>query len=77
LAEAGANTPMIAAISGHGIDYCQSIIDTYLPRRTEIAVAAIEIWKRTGTKTESAVVQLAARAVKSPFGAVGGGVRNC
>ena len=61
---------MIAAISGHGIDYCQSTIDT---RRTEIAVATIEIWERTGTKTESAVVQLAARAVKSPFGAVGEG----
>jgi hypothetical protein len=52
---------MIAAISRHGIDYCQSIIDTYLPRRTEVAVAAIEMWERTGTKPESAVVQLASR----------------
>ena len=52
---------MIAAISGHGIDYCQSIIDTYLPRRTEVAVAAIEMWERTGTKADSAIVQLASR----------------
>ncbi len=61
LAEAGATTPMIAAISRHGIDYCQSIIDTYLPRHTEVAVAAIEMWERIGTKPEFAVVQLASR----------------
>lgn len=29
LAEAGATTPQIAALSGHSIDYCQRIIDTY------------------------------------------------
>jgi integrase len=45
LAEAGATTPQIAAISGHAIDYCQRIIDTYLPRRTEIAVGGIETWE--------------------------------
>lgn len=33
LAEAGATTPPIAAVSGHRIDRCQNIIDTYLPRR--------------------------------------------
>jgi integrase len=61
LAEAGATTPMIAAISGHGIDYCQSIVDTYLPRRTEVAVAAIELWERTGTRADSAIVQIASK----------------
>lgn len=48
LAEAGATTPQIAAISGHAIDYCQRIIDTYLPRRTEVAVGGIEAWERAG-----------------------------
>lgn len=61
LAEAGATTPQIAAISGHGIDYCQSIIDTYLPRRTEVAVAAMELWERSANQDTSKVVQLAAR----------------
>ena len=45
LAEAGATTPQIAAISGHSIDYCQRIIDTYLPRRTEVALGGIEAWE--------------------------------
>jgi hypothetical protein len=43
LAEACATTPMIAATSGHGIDYCQSIIDTYLPRRTQVAMARLRL----------------------------------
>jgi integrase len=46
LAEAGATTPEIAAISGHQIDTCQKIIDTYLPRRTEVALGGIEKWER-------------------------------
>ena len=45
LAELGASTPQIAAISGHEIDYCQRIIDTYLPRRTEVALSGIELWE--------------------------------
>jgi len=35
LAEAGATTPQIAAISVHSIDYCQRIIDTYTSRRKD------------------------------------------
>lgn len=46
LAERGATTPQIAAISGHAIDYCQRIIDTYLPRRTEVALGGIEAWEK-------------------------------
>ena len=49
LAEAGATTPQIAAISGHAIDYCQKIIDTYLPRRTEVAIGGVEAWERNRT----------------------------
>jgi hypothetical protein len=44
LAEAGATTPQIDALSGHGIDYCQKVIETYLPRRTEAALGAIKLW---------------------------------
>lgn len=61
MAEAGATTPMIAAVSGHSIDYCQSIIDTYLPRRTEVAVAGIELWENAGARANSKVVDLASR----------------
>lgn len=57
LAEAGATTPQIAAISGHSIDYCQRIIDTYLPRRTEVALGGIEAWERAG-EARSRVVRL-------------------
>lgn len=60
LAEAGATTPQIAAISGHGIDYCQRIIDTYLPRRTEVAVAGMEAWEKHQERTTSKVVSIAA-----------------
>lgn len=45
MAEGGATTPQIAAVSGHQIDYCQRIIDTYLPRRTEVALGGIEAWE--------------------------------
>lgn len=50
LAERGATTPQIAAISGHSIDYCQRIIDTYLPRRTEVALGGIEAWENFGPR---------------------------
>ena len=48
LAEAGATTAQIAAISGHRIDQCQKILDTYLPRRSEVALGGIEAWERLG-----------------------------
>ena len=41
LAEAGATTPMIAAISGHAIDQTQRILDTYLPRNRDLADVAM------------------------------------
>ncbi len=55
LAEAGATTPQIAAISGHSIDYCQKIIDTYLPRRTEVALVGIEAWERAEAAPQKVV----------------------
>ncbi len=60
LAEVGATTPQIAAISGHAIDYCQRIIDTYLPRRSEVALGGIEAWERQ-ERQPSKVVRIAQR----------------
>ena len=28
------------------IDYCQNIVDVYPPRRTEVALTAIELWEK-------------------------------
>ena len=55
LAEAGAATPQIAAISAHAIDYCQKIMDTYLPRRTEVALVGIETWEKADTTPQKVV----------------------
>jgi len=41
LAEAGCTVPEIASISGHAIDYCARIIETYLPRTRSLARSAI------------------------------------
>lgn len=41
LAEAGVDVPGIASITGHSIDYCQKIIDTYLVRTRKMASAAM------------------------------------
>jgi hypothetical protein len=46
MAEAGATTPQIAAVSGHSIDSCQKILDVYLPRRADIALGAIRAWEK-------------------------------
>lgn len=63
MAEAGVTTPQIAAISGHAIDYCQRIIDTYLPRRTEVAIAAMTAWEagEDAGRATARVVRLADR----------------
>jgi Phage integrase family len=41
MAEAGATAPMIASVSGHSIDRCARILETYLPRGRVLAEAAI------------------------------------
>jgi hypothetical protein len=46
LALAGATTPQIAALSGHSIDDVQTILDTYLPRRGEVALGGVEKWEQ-------------------------------
>jgi hypothetical protein len=57
LAEVGATVPQIASVTGWGIDYCQRIVDTHLPRRTEVAIGAIELWEKAPTQ-DSKVVSL-------------------
>lgn len=42
LAMAGCTIPMIASITGHSYAHCQSILEVYLPRSTDLARAAIE-----------------------------------
>lgn len=42
LAEAGIELPNIAAISGHQIESCKRILETYMPRTTKMADAAID-----------------------------------
>lgn len=41
LAEARVDLPGIVAISGHKIEQCKPILETYLPRTTKMATAAI------------------------------------
>jgi hypothetical protein len=47
----------IAAVTGWSIDYCQSVVDVYLPRRTEVALTAIGLWKKA-PRVDSNVVNL-------------------
>jgi integrase len=48
LAVAGATTPQIAAMSGHSIDRIQKILDTYLPRKGEVALGGVKTWEDSG-----------------------------
>jgi hypothetical protein len=57
LSGAEATVPQIAAVTGWSMDYCPSIVDAYLPRRTEVALTAIELWE-TAPQADSIVVKL-------------------
>jgi hypothetical protein len=48
MALAGATTTQIAAVSGHTIAHTQRILDVYIPRRGEVAAAAIDAWESAG-----------------------------
>lgn len=50
LALAGATIPQIAALSGHSVDQTAKIIETYIPRRGEVALVGIEAWERGGER---------------------------
>jgi integrase len=45
MAEAGATSAQIAAVSGHTIEQTSRILDTYIPRRGEVAAGAIDAWE--------------------------------
>ena len=60
LAEARATTPQIAALSGHSVKHCQRIIDTYLPRLTEVALGARPGKRLTGTSMMSGCARVKA-----------------
>lgn len=52
MAEAGATTAQIAAVSGHTIDQTSRILDTYIPRRGEVAAGAIDAWEAQSVKLQ-------------------------
>jgi integrase len=56
MAEAGASTAQIAAVSGHRIEQVQRILDTYIPRRSEVAAGAIAAWE-SGQRSNVVVFQ--------------------
>jgi hypothetical protein len=63
MAEAGATTSQIAAVSGHAIDQTLRILDTYMPRRGEVAAGAIDAWE--AAQIRSVVVPI--RNVQQPM----------
>jgi integrase len=51
LALAGATIPQIAALSGHSIDDTARIIETYIPRRGDVALVGVEAWEAGATRS--------------------------
>jgi len=66
MAEAGVTTPQIAALGGWSIDYTQRIVDTYLPRRTEVALAGMLAWEANDAPASSTNVVRLASATPRP-----------
>lgn len=60
MAEGGATIAQIAGVSGHTIDQTSRILDTYIPRRSEVAAGAIEAWERG--EARSVVIPMPKRA---------------
>ena len=61
MAQAGLTVGQISAITGHRIETTAAILNTYLPRRTEVALSGIEAWERAPVPTAlTNVVTLAA-----------------
>jgi integrase len=58
MALTGVTTPQIASITGHSIDATARILATYLPRRTDVALAGMEAWERGAGGPASNVVVL-------------------
>jgi hypothetical protein len=58
MALAGATTAQIAALAGWSIDRTQRIIDTYVPRRGEVALGGVERWEEMGRATPSPAARM-------------------
>jgi hypothetical protein len=58
LAQAGATVPQIASVSGWASTIVSALVDTYLPRRTEVAASAIAI-REDAIATDARVSSLA------------------
>jgi integrase len=63
MALAGATVPQIASVSGHSVDRVQTILDTYLPRRGDVALGAVERWEQAGTNARIVTLAPARRPV--------------
>ncbi len=58
LAEAGVSVAGITAISGHDVSHCEAILETYMPRSTEMAREAIkqfESYRKRKAKEQSKI----------------------
>ncbi|QNT71420.1 tyrosine-type recombinase/integrase [Defluviicoccus vanus] len=53
LAEAGCTIPQIAAITGHQLERTKAVLETYLPRNSEMAKAAIHTLESYRNRTKS------------------------
>lgn len=58
LAEVGCSESQIASITGHGIEACRRILDTYLVRTPELSRTAIQRWE-AGHKSNAVFLNLA------------------
>jgi integrase len=56
LALAGATVPQIAALTGWRIEHTQAIVETYLPRRGDVALGAVTAWESAGAGTVVALM---------------------
>ena len=64
MALAGATTAQIAALAGWSIDRTQRIIDTYVPRRGEVALSGVERWEEMGETALSPAAKRRQRKLK-------------
>ena len=64
MALAGATTAQIAALAGWSIDRTQRIIDTYVPRRGEVALSGVERWEEMGETAPSPAAERRRREPK-------------
>lgn len=48
MAQAGLTTGLIASLTGHQIESTQRILEIYLPRHPDVALAAVKAWENAG-----------------------------